>query len=249
MLIFDFDGVLMSSLNEVVLTVYNAATGGLQTSTAGLPQGPATLFRRNRFHVQHIGDGLTLMKWCLKAAAGQSDRILDPREYRLLVAGSAGDLAARTRLIYETRNIFIERDPERWFALHEPYQPLWNALTGQKIQPFVILTNKNRDATIRLCRFFGLEINSDEIYSGDESVSKVENMRSILMRFKAEGYVFIDDSIKNLQDIQTAFQGENPDLKLLFASWGYTGPEDMRIARASGYPVIGQEDAVRLLDQ
>jgi hypothetical protein len=38
MLILDFDGVLINSIDEVTLTVYNAATGKLVTTLAALPK-------------------------------------------------------------------------------------------------------------------------------------------------------------------------------------------------------------------
>lgn len=52
MLIFDFDGVLIDSLDEVILTVYNTATGQQVTRLTDLAQPLVELFRRNRFHVQ-----------------------------------------------------------------------------------------------------------------------------------------------------------------------------------------------------
>ena len=61
MLIFDFDGVLVNSLDEVVLTAYNAATDSLVTSLEQVPADLEQLFKRNRFHVQPIGDAIGLM--------------------------------------------------------------------------------------------------------------------------------------------------------------------------------------------
>ena len=247
MIIFDFDGVLMSSLDEVVLTVYNAAVGDLVTSAAGLPGGLGRLFRRNRFHVQQIGDGLTLMSWCISNYQREGDRILAPDEYRRIISGSAVPLAERTRRVYESRSLFIETDPDRWYGLHQPFQPLWNVLKDQQTQPVVILTHKNRDATRRLCRYFGLDVEENNIYSGDHSVGKVENIRSIFKRFRSQLYHFIDDSIKNLHELNNAFNSKNRHLELLFASWGYKGPEDEEVARLSGYPIFSQEETIRLL--
>ena len=54
MLIFDFDGVLINSLDEVVLTSFNAASQTLHTALAEIPFDLVRLFKRNRFHVgQH----------------------------------------------------------------------------------------------------------------------------------------------------------------------------------------------------
>jgi hypothetical protein len=38
-------------------------------------------------------------------------------------------------------------------------------------------------------------------------------------------------------------------IRLLFASWGYTGPRDKKIAQEYGYPVLDQKDLIALLDK
>jgi FMN phosphatase YigB (HAD superfamily) len=248
MMVFDFDGVLINSLDEVALTAYNAATGSLFTSLAEIPGASVALFKRNRFHVQQIGDAIALMNWSLENHQVDSTRILSMEEYRNIVAGDTATLNSRTNLIYETRKRFIDRDPTRWLALHQAYQPLWNELIQYKKYPLVILTNKNHEATSRLCRHFGLDVNAYEIYSGDRGVTKAENMRQIQARFGIERFSFIDDSVKNLKDLDLEFNEEKKMLSLLLATWGYTGPEDAGIARESGYSVLKQMDLILLME-
>jgi hypothetical protein len=165
-------------------------------------------------------------------------------EYRTVATADTATLNSRTNLIYETRKRFIDSNPNRWLALHQVYQPLWNELIRYKKHPLVILTNKNHEATSRLCRHFGLDINTDDIYSGDRGVTKTANMRQIQARFGIECFSFIDDSVKNLQDLDLEFNEEKKMLSLLLATWGYAGPEDARIARESGYPVLKQMDLI-----
>jgi len=247
MMIFDFDGVLINSLDEVALTAYNAAIGSLFISLAEVPGTLVALFKRNRFHVQQIGDAIVLMNWCIENHQFDSKRILSMKEYRTVATGGTATLNSRTNLIYETRKRFIDSNPNRWLALHQVYQPLWNELIRYKKHPLVILTNKNHEATSRLCRHFGLDINTNDIYSGDRGVTKAANMRQIQARFGIECFSFIDDSVKNLQDLDLEFNEEKKMLSLLLATWGYTGPEDARIARESGYPVLKQMDLIQLI--
>lgn len=58
--------------------------------------------------------------------------ILSMEEYRTIAAGDTATLNYRTNLIYETRKRFIDSDPNRWLALHQAYQPLWNELIQYK---------------------------------------------------------------------------------------------------------------------
>ena len=249
MLILDFDGVLINSLDEVTLTAFNTTTAKLVTSLADLPTALIELFQRNRYHVQSIGDAILLMNWCLNNYRNKSEQFLNPHEYETVISGAAVSLTDRTLRIYETRRQFIAKDPECWLALHQPYQPLWDQLIQRQKYAFVILTNKNRDATLRLCRYFGLGINAVDVYSGDQGASKVENMRQIQERFGNQTSDFIDDSVKNLRELENSLNVGNKMIRLLFASWGYTGPQDEKIAQEYGYPVLDQKDLISLLDQ
>jgi len=248
MLIFDFDGVLINSLDEVVLTAYNAATDSLFTSMSEVPADLVKVFKNNRFHVQPIGDAVALMDWCIENRHRNRHKILSPEEYRTIAEGAESALGDRTNLIYDFRKRFIEKDPGRWFALHQTYQPLWDELIRHKNLSFAILTNKNHDATLRLCRHFGLNIDAMDIYSGDNGVTKVANMLQIQVRFSGQQFLFIDDSVKNLQELDHHFNRGKKLLSPALAAWGYIGAEDARMAQESGYPAFQQTDVVQLLD-
>ena len=249
MLIFDFDGVLINSLDEIVLTAYNAATGSLMTALEEVPSGLVRMFKNNRFHVQPIGDAVALMHRCLTEWQKDSHIILTRDEFQAMIRNSDVALTDRTSLIYDTRKRFMDRDIKRWLALHQPYRPLWDELSQRPNCPFVILTNKNHDATVRLCRHFGLNIDAGDIYSGDNGVTKIENMLQIQERFGRRQFLFIDDSIKNLQELDLHFNRDKTLLSLALAAWGYIGVADTGAAPEFGYPVFRQTDVVRLLDR
>jgi len=249
MLIFVFDGVWINSLDEVTLTAFNAVTGKGTTSLADLPAATQGLFQCNRYHVQAIGDAILLMTWCLQPNRRSEQDMLKIEEYKTLISGAKDSTAERTRRIYEARKIFVEKDPASWMALHQPYQPLWNEIIRRPQYPAVILTNKNRDATLRLCRDFGLDDRRIHVYSGDNGVSKIENMQRIKDRFGVGPYYYIDDSLKNLKELDAALNRHEKILIPLLASWGYIGPQDERAAQKCGYPVLKQTDAIALLDK
>ena len=248
MMIFDFDGVLIDSLNEVALTAYNAATGSLFTALSEIPDAPVALFKRNRFHVQQIGDAITLVNWCIDNHQFDSTEVLSKDEYRTVTTGDSDSLNARTNLFFETRKRLIDRGEDRWLSLNQPYQPLWNELIKRHNHTYVILTNKNHDATLRLCRHFGLNVDPKDIYSGDRGTTKVENMHQIQTRFHSEEFSFIDDSVKNLRDLDLEFNQGKKTLSLVLADWGYKGPDDARFARESGYMVFDQSDLIQRIE-
>jgi FMN phosphatase YigB (HAD superfamily) len=238
MLIFDFDGVLINSIDEVVLTAYNATTGNLHTTLTDLPTELVSLFKRNRFHIQPIGDAILMMQWCLNNYQIAPGKTLTPQEYQRIIADATVALKRRSDRIYKMRSRFIEKDQQAWMALHRPYQPLWNQLISIRYQPLVILTNKNKDATLRLCRFFDLNVIGKNVYPGDHGLTKSQHMHRIRERFEVEKFYFIDDSVKNLKQLDEDVNRDGKALSLMFATWGYTGPDDLKLAESYGYPVF-----------
>jgi hypothetical protein len=60
-------------------------------------------------------------------------------------------------------------------------------------------------------------------------------------------YYFLDDSLKNLQELDLSVNRPKKMLIPLLAAWGYIGPEDQKIARTIGYDVLTQSEAMALL--
>ena len=242
MLIFDYDGVLLDSVREIAVTAYNMLKGNVVTRLDQLPQNALELFLRNRFHVQPIGDAPVLMKWCL--AVGESDpgKLLSPEEYDEILKQVNEPVAARTTRFFETRNLFKAKDLKAWTELNAPVQPIWQIMIEKPAEDLVLLTNKNREATISLSNHFGLTISDDNIYSGDNGTTKIDNMTQIMQRFQRPAYAFIDDSVKNLREIDLHFNRQEKAISLIFATWGYTGPDDARIAEEYGYQVVTIEE-------
>jgi FMN phosphatase YigB (HAD superfamily) len=238
MLIFDYDGVLLDSVREIAVTAYNMLNNTIITRLNHLPQNALALFLRNRFHVQPIGDAPVLMKYCLEIGEDDPDKLLSPEEYEEIIKQVDEPVAARTTRFFETRNHFKTKDIKAWIELNAPVQPLWQIMIEKPTEELVLLTNKNRDATISLSNHFGLMISDDNIYSGDHGTTKIENMTQIMQRFRQPAYAFIDDSVKNLREIDEHFNREEKTISLIFATWGYTGPDDARTAKDFGYQVV-----------
>jgi hypothetical protein len=212
--------------------------GTIVTRLNQLPQNALELFLRNRFHVQPIGDAPVLMKWCLEIGETDPDKLLSPAEYEEIIQQVDEPVAARTTRFFETRNLFKTKDLKAWTELNAPVQPLWQIMAEKPTENLVLLTNKNRDATISLSNHFGLKISDNNVYTGDHGTTKIENMTQIMQRFKKSAYAFIDDSVKNLREIDEHFNREEKMISLIFATWGYTGPDDARMAEDFGYRVV-----------
>jgi len=214
-----------------------------------LPQKSLDLFFRNRFHVQPIGDAPVLMKWCLATGESDPQKLLSEEEYDNIIRQVAEPVADRTTRFFDTRGRFKAGDLKAWMALNQPVQPLWDRLVEKQSSDLVMLTNKNREATLALCNHFGLPISNDNIYSGDNGTTKIDNMQQIMQRFRASVFVFVDDSVKNLREIDAYFNKDKKSVALIFATWGYTGPDDAHLARRLGYQSLTIEEFMDQLSQ
>ncbi len=243
MLIFDFDGVLLDSLDEVVVTAFNAVTGSAATTHAELPPIFIERFKKNRYHVGPAGDFLALAKWAL---SGEELHELTVEGFQAVLAGEELSLKSRSVDFFKTRGRFIRQAKEAWVKLQRPVSPLWESL--QKLPPerIIILTNKNLEAVLELCQHFSLPVPKENVYSGDGDTTKSENFLSIHRRFPETDFTFIEDSVRNLIEIQNELP-EGVALEPLLAAWGYLGPADIKLADEHGISIVTQEKIIGLL--
>ncbi|MFP4347828.1 MAG: HAD family hydrolase [Thermodesulfobacteriota bacterium] len=249
MLIFDFDGVLINSIDEVTVTAYNAVSGESATTLEELPGDLVALFQRNRFHARAAPDVFSLMDWCRRHFEQQSDHLLSPSEFQAILSEDDRPPEARREQFFKTRRRFVEKNRDAWFSLNAPYQPLWDALMERGGRRVVLLTSKNRAAAGDLCRRFDLQVADENIYSGDGGANKIDNMNRIHERFQRPAYTFVDDNLANLKQLDDHFNQNKDFLHLLMAAWGYVGPDDRDRAGQSGYPCITQTDLIHRLEE
>jgi len=247
MLIFDFDGVLVNSIDEITVTAYNVTTGQLVMRLEDLPGNVPQRFRINRFHVQSIGDVVPLMRWSIENDHLEPDYILSRQEYLRLLDRETIPLIDRVNRFFTARKRFVEKDNAQWLALNGPFRPIWDELKKHASKNVILLTNKNRVAALHLCLYFGFKLEDRNVYSGDNGVTKIDNLNSIHERFADAPYDFIDDSLRNLRELDRYFNTTGCFLRLILASWGYTGPEDENEARSFGYSVFSQQDLIDLM--
>lgn len=243
MLIFDFDGVLLDSLDEVVVTAFNAVTGSAATTHAELPPTFIERFKKNRYHVGPAGDFLALAKWAL---SGEELHELTIEGFQAVLAGEESSLKTRSVDFFKTRGRFIRQAKEAWLKLQRPVFPLWERLQRIAPEKILILTNKNLEAVLELCQYFNLPVPKENIYSGEGGATKSANFLSIHARFPASDFTFLEDSVRNLIEMQKEIP-EGITLKPLLAAWGYLGPADIKLAEEHGISIVTQETVIALL--
>lgn len=245
-IVLDFDGVIVNSINEVMLTAYNQASSQLVTKTSEVPNHYVHLYLKYRYFVQPASDMVVLARWCIANVEDPRAK-LDLNTYKSLLASEQAGVAERRNTFFDIRRRMQRKDIEAWRSLHTVYQPLWDKLKTLDPAQILIVTNKNADAVIDLFGHFGAELKEENLYSADQGRSKYENF--LLIKERNESYaqelLFVDDSVLNLGDLRKKFTPQ--ELGLALATWGYCGPTDAEQAIEQGFRVLDQASLVELL--
>ncbi len=236
MLIFDFDGVILNSIDEVAVTAYNCISKSFVYSLRDLPEEYLYLWRKYRYHVQPAADFLPFAKWCL-ANIHNTTISLSSETFAGIIKSEKTPKAKRQNMFFSTREDFVRNHYDAWLKLNHPIQPIWDNLKAHS-DKVVILTNKNHKAVIDLCTHYKLNLNEKNVFSADTGTKK-SNFLEIQTCFQNQKFSFIDDSIKNLIDLRKHF--DKSQLELILANWGYCGPKDESLAKQSDCLVWTQE--------
>ena len=245
MYLFDFDGVLINSVKEAMLSAFNAVNQTKLTKIEEMPKGCYDLFIKNVFHFYTPYTLYCLIKWCGENYQNSPDMVLSRAEYKSYLDSQDLDPKKISPYFYSIRTNFMESNPKEWLDLNEPYFLFWNKLIEIGAKNVFILTAKNRSAVLKLCWHYGLEIPDENIFSGDNNVSKIENFKIIRAKFNAKKFYFVDDHLSNLKDLDIAFnQPDNKVIDLILCNWGYGDQDDFEKAKALGYEVLSQEELI-----
>lgn len=98
--LFDFDGVLLDTVDEVAVTAYNTATESFISSLEDAPEGYGELFRINRCRIQHAGEIPLLGAWCVEHCAKQPQRRLLQEEAEVVLRLSKEERIAQVERFF-----------------------------------------------------------------------------------------------------------------------------------------------------
>jgi phosphoglycolate phosphatase-like HAD superfamily hydrolase len=246
-LLFDFDGVLMDSIREAGLSAYNAVTGSNHTTLEEMPENCFQLFYNNRFIFYKPGILFLLMQWCIENYETKPNYILTKDEFKKYIDKETRCLNELGHYFYSVRTNFMTATKEKWVKINHPFQPIWDSVIENGADKVIILTAKNRAAVATLAQHYGLQIKDENIYSGDNGKNKIENFKEILNRFGKQNYLFLDDHLINLVDLDNYFNQKETIINFALCTWGYGWQGDIEEAKKLGYQVISQEQAVQIV--
>ncbi|MDP2685113.1 MAG: HAD hydrolase-like protein [bacterium] len=221
-LFWDFDGVLFNSIDECLISSYNAYqlykynNNSLVSSLNKIPENYQAFYYKHRKYVRPAGE-----YFIIHYAYENHIRLDDYDTFSKIIQDSGSIISEFQKLVFEKRNELKTVDIKKWLALHHPYQNVvnvWKSLS--KYYVHYIVSNKDKNSIISLMDDFHMDINPDKVFGGDFSSNKLEIINYILETYKvrAEEAYFIDDNYYHLNDVAET------GIHLIFADWGYGDP-------------------------
>ncbi|MDA7493388.1 hypothetical protein OAL12_00345 [Akkermansiaceae bacterium] len=219
----DFDGVVCDSINECLVTGYNA-WGRLfgnekrwATSYNDVPLALRESFRVRRYFVRPAKHYGLLINELLH---GRYPR--DQISFDLLAKKTSLDLDAFESTFFECREELRRQDIRAWMDLHRlyPFNNEWFA--KMESSSVHVVTTKDAQSVRELNRHFGLGFDETLIWDKDRTEDKSQAILQIaeIHQCDTKDIIFVDDHPDHL-----ALVKENTKAKCFWASWGYT-PRD-----------------------
>jgi FMN phosphatase YigB (HAD superfamily) len=241
MILLDFDGVLINSRDEVVVTTYRYLTKSDATKISDLPPFYAEKMRKLRPFAGPAHELIPLAGWCLE----NRDEEFTEETLHSLCEKSSIEPKERAARFFAARAEFFKKHPQAWYDIHAIYEPF--VPTIKKISSHcTILTNKNKVATKTLLDHFDIPIGEERIFSGDNGVTKSENLEKIAALYSQNSFLFFDDHAGVLAEVMDDLP-EGITVVPYLALWGFSSPEHTELARERGYKLVDQEEASKIV--
>lgn len=231
-LILDFDGVIVDTLDEDLLCVYHILRGTGYIEDMGdisptelhasglLDTEPIRLMADVRPYIRAAEDYFAFLK-------GYLDGIeMDP-----IHPGSIFTQEEINRFRsdwYRVRSRLKSMDLEGWKGLQRPYDGIGAVLrhARDKGWTLAIATGRSRASTTELLGHMGLSDYFTTMRFRDDNMDKRGMIQSIRNELSADTVIFVDDSIDNLVNVGT-------NARPVLALWGYTQPENEVASKAA----------------
>jgi len=226
----DFDGVICDSLEECLVTAYNAyhrleGSDRWADSTADIRPEVADSFRRLRHYARNAPEFWVIMHWCITDGGA-----LSQARYDALTSRYAAKLPLFEPVFFESRHVLSSTDLDRWLDLHRMYPEFcdgWNAVKGQF--PVHIVTTKDLVSVQYFNRHWQLRIPDEHLWTKERALAKGEIVQRIAVESgqPIQNVLFVDDHPHHVREVAVT------GARCFWASWGFLG------ARGNG-PVAGE---------
>lgn len=213
----DFDGVICNSLNECMLTAYNAYFSRNLTDISMLPASYRELFTKTRYLVRDPGEYFVLLDAYYRGS------FLTLEDFTRLIEDQSRLLKRFKIKFFEARGLLRLIDQRKWLELHPCYKQVVDFLLATNV-PVVVVTTKDEESVKLLLKEYGLLERVLSVF-GQNTLQRLGGKREAIIEAcsvvgsNLNDTVFIDDHPMHLKEVQSC------GVNLYYADWGFTPSE------------------------
>ncbi|MBN1482525.1 HAD family hydrolase [candidate division KSB1 bacterium] len=234
-LALDFDGVIVDSIKECLVSGYNAYA--------------------NYTHEKNIERYDDLDPHWVKCARAMRNYIRNGEDYVYIAHALANKIAVKSQRDFDDfarehaalrqsffnfmlnhRIDFSESKPDLWAALNPLYEGMREFIVNYSNKNnFYIITTKKLLFVHKILAANKIQLIRENIFDTSADKSKKEIIEDILRdrHIRPEQFYFIDDQVDTLIKVQAT------GVQCLLATWGYNNPEQRRLAENSTIELLG----------
>jgi len=224
-LLWDFDGVLFNSLDECLISSYNAYQSFVYNKTTliskldQIPENHQQFYYKYRKHVRPAGE-----YFIIHYAFERNIELDNYSTFTTLLSDNSKLIPEFQSLVFKKREKLKLQNLQQWISLHKPYNgipKIWCSL-NEHFNHYIV-SNKDQASILSLMDGFQLNIDKKNVFGGDFSSNKHEIISHLIKTFNIppEKAYFIDDNYHHLNDVS------DTGINLIYADWGYgDSPKD-----------------------
>ena len=235
--VLDFDGVICESVQETAITGWKAASSIWSDMPSTPLQKKIDQFRLVRPIIETGYEAILTMRLLYLDVPIEVIHNSYGDKFKVLITDNNLTVDGLKKLFGDTRDAWIKNDSDDWVNMNPLYDGVAAKLQafGQHCSWYIVTTKHERFVKLIL-QANGIELADDQLYGLDRNMSKTEVIKGLLESHPGETLYFVEDRLPTLLNIIK--HGEIPDVKLVFALWGYNRAEDKELAKQ--YDVILQ---------
>ena len=240
-LLWDFDGVIVDSIDECLITSYNAflkhqSKSEFIDNLGNIPEMVTSEFKRIRKYVR-APRGYSI----LHKAIHDGKNINSFSDFDDYFNCHKEEIGSYEDTFYSMRNKLRNRNSQYWMNLHYVYpwiKDSWDLL--KHYFEYFIVSNKDAHSISLILQNAGMTIDTNRIFAKEFNIEKAKIVKHILDNYEIEkdNAFFIDDNSVNLAELRKL------NIRLFFANWGY---EEVLKAKKDGIITLDKDDFVNQL--
>ncbi|MBC8191500.1 MAG: hypothetical protein ISR87_09870 [Candidatus Marinimicrobia bacterium] len=226
MLALDFDGVIADSIDECMVTAYNAFTHANwdyepRKDLSGFSDLEIGEFRNLRPLIRRGEDYVFLL-----LAMSEKRQFLTQAKFDGFLDNNEIHREEYRRLFYAERERLQTQNPESWLNLNPLYPGMASFLKSRDVGEIFIVTTKDLVSVRLILEHNGIALRSDQMFQAVKTLRKPEILNSIQTKrgVEREQVHFIDDHVGTILEAK-----QDSSARVYCATWGYNTPEQLEL--------------------